>query len=258
MPELHYQDYPGPSEAAPLVLLHGLFGSSTNWRGVARQLSRRRRVLAMDMRNHGRSFNDDEMTYPDMAGDVLATLDAAGVERADVLGHSMGGKAAMVAALRNPGRVRRLVVVDIAPVIYTHSHLPLVDAMLGLDVSALSSRAEADEKLAGSIADRAVRQFLLQNLDKAEQGYSWRLNLPVLRQVMEDLVGFPEMNGLIFDGPILFLRGAESDYVQPEHRPRIERYFPNAAYAAVAGAGHWVHADQPAALAEHVEEFLTA
>jgi len=256
MPELYFQDYPGPSAKPPLVLLHGLFGSGANWRGVAKRLSENRRVLVMDMRNHGRSFNDESMTYPDMARDVLDTLDAEDIEGADLLGHSMGGKAAMVAALEDPGRVEHLIVVDIAPVIYTHTHLPLIEAMMKLDVSRLASRSEADQKLAGLIEERMVRQFLLQSLEKAEDGYRWRLNLPALKHGIEDLVGFPDLDGRIFDGPVLFLYGADSDYVQPEHRPRIERYFPNAEYAAVENAGHWVHADQPESLSERVAKFL--
>lgn len=256
MPELYFQDYPGPSGPPPLVLLHGLFGSGANWRGVAKRLAGTRRVLVADMRNHGRSFNDDDMTYGSMAGDILDTLDAAGLERAQLLGHSMGGKAAMVAALEEPGRVDRLIVVDIAPVIYTHTHMPLVEAMLRLDVAGLASRAEADQQLAGAIEDQQVRQFLLQSLEKAGDGYRWRLHLEALKHGMEDLVGFPDLNGRTFDGPALFLYGAESDYVQLEHRPRVERYFPNADYVAVDNAGHWVHADQPAALVDAVEEFL--
>lgn len=256
MPELYYQDYPTSSRATPLVLLHGLFGSGANWRGVARRLGESRRVIVMDMRNHGRSFNDPVMTYPQMAQDILDTLDAAGVDRAHLLGHSMGGKAAMTAALEQSARVAHLIVVDIAPVIYTHTHAPLVEAMMALDLDGLKSRSEADDRLKGSIEDRLVRQFLLQSLEQVEGGYRWRLDLEALKHGMDDLVGFPELEGKVFDGPALFLYGAQSDYVQPEHRPRIESYFPNAEYAAVADAGHWVHADQPAALVASVQRFL--
>lgn len=256
MPRLYFQDYPGPDGEPPLALLHGLFGSGTNWRGVARRLCRDRRVLVMDMRNHGRSFHDEDMTYPAMARDILDTLDAEGVDCAHLLGHSMGGKAAMAAALAAPGRVERLIVVDIAPVIYTHTHMPLIEAMRKLDVGGLGSRAEADEQLSAAIEDRMLRQFLLQSLEKTGNGYRWRLNLDALKHGMEDLVGFPDLNGRSFDGPALFLHGADSDYVQPEQRPGIERYFPYAEYAAVENAGHWVHAEQPEALIGRVEGFL--
>jgi len=257
MPELYFQDHPGPQEHAPLVLLHGLFGSGANWRGIARRLSAGRRVLVMDMRNHGRSFNDSTMTYPQMARDVLDTLDGQGIDHADLLGHSMGGKVAMAAALDNPGRVNRLIVVDIAPVIYTHTHMPLIEAMMSLDASSLGSRAEADEKLGSSIRDQMTRGFLLQSLEKnADEGYRWRLNLEALQRGMDDLVGFPEFPDKTFDGPVLFVYGSDSEYVQHEHRPGISRYFPNAGYAAVEDAGHWVHADQPGLLIEQVEKFL--
>lgn len=256
MPELYFQEYPGPEGSPVLVLLHGLFGSSVNWRGVAKQLAENRRVLAMDMRNHGRSFHDTSMGYPAMARDVLDTLDGLGIERADLVGHSMGGKAAMAAALDSPERVHRLVVVDIAPVVYTHTHVPLIDAMLKLDTGALGSRNEADEALAAEISDRMTRQFLLQSLEKTAAGYQWRLNLEVLKAAMGDLIGFPEFEDKTFDNPVLFLHGADSDYVQPEHHPRTEHYFPNAHYTAIEGAGHWVHADQPRVLIENLEAFL--
>lgn len=256
MPQLYFQDYPGPDGPTPAALLHGLFGSSVNWRGVAKRLAGDRRVLTVDMRNHGRSFHDDTMTYPVMAQDVLDTLDAAGIDRTSLVGHSMGGKAAMVAALEHPERIERLVVVDIAPVVYTHSHVPLIDAMLKLDVAALASRSEADDILASDIGDRMTRQFLLQSLEKEEEGYRWRLNLRVLKDAMDNLTGFPDLEGKVFDGPVLFLYGADSDYVQPESRPRIEGYFPNAEYFAIEDAGHWVHADQPGVLIERLEKFL--
>jgi pimeloyl-ACP methyl ester carboxylesterase len=257
MPELFFQDYPGPPDAVPLAVLHGLFGSSTNWRGAARRLGTRRRVLAMDMRNHGRSFNDGEMSYPVMARDVLDTLDGQGIDRADLLGHSMGGKAAMACALEHPDRIDRLIVVDIAPVVYTHTQLPLVEAMMELDLAPLRSRRRADEALAVSVGDEAVRRFLLQSLEQGEDGYRWRLNLPALKRAMGDLVGFPDLDGRAYDEPTLFLYGADSDYVKDDYRPRIERYFPNAEYRAIANAGHWVHVDQPAALIEAVEAFLS-
>lgn len=256
MPELYFQDYPGPADEPPLVVLHGLFGSSVNWRGIAKRLSGKRRVLVMDMRNHGRSFNDDEMTYSAMADDVVDTLEAEGIDGASLLGHSMGGKTAMVIALQDQVRVSHLVVVDIAPVIYTHSHVPLVEALMKLDLEAIESRSDADRRLQGAIEDRMVRQFLLQSLEKGSDGYRWRLNLEALKHGMDDLVGFPDLDGKTFDGPALFLYGAESDYVQPEQRPRIERYFPNATYTAVEDAGHWLHADRPEALVREVEAFL--
>lgn len=257
MPELYFQDFPGTSDNPPLVLLHGLFGSGTNWRGVARKFEGGRRVLALDMRNHGRSFNDPEMTYPAMARDVLDTLDGLGIERADILGHSMGGKAAMILALDHPERLHSLVVVDIAPVAYDHTQLPLVEAMMRLDLAAVRSRKEADEALAPSVPDRAVRQFLLQSLEQADGDFRWRLNLEALKRAMDDLVGFPDPGGRTFDGSTLFVNGSESDYVLPSYRPRIERYFPNVQYARVEKAGHWVHADQPAALIHEVGSFLS-
>jgi len=256
MPELHFQDFPGPAGAPPLVVAHGLFGSGVNWRGVARRLSGGRRVLAPDLRNHGRSFHHEAVDYAAMARDILDTLDAQGIHRADLLGHSMGGKAAMVAALTRPEAVAHLVVVDIAPAAYTHSHASLIEALMDVDVAAAGSRGEVDSALKASIPDPMTRQFLLQSLEKAEAGYRWRLNLKALRQGMSDLTGFPQLEGHTFEGPALFVNGAESEYLQPGHRPCIESYFPNVRYFTVESAGHWVHVEQPDALIERVEAFV--
>lgn len=258
MPELFHQDYPGPTGATPLLVLHGLFGSSSNWRGIARRLSAARRVLVLDLRNHGHSFHDQDMSYRSLAGDVLDTLDRAGLEHADLLGHSMGGKTAMVAGVESPQRIGRLVIVDIAPVVYVHAdtHCSLIDAMQNLQVAKLRSRNEADEKLRGEIPDRMTRQFLLQSLEPVERGYRWRLNLAALKRAMDDLVGFPDLGDRTFNGPALFAYGTDSEYLLPEYRPRIQHYFPGAEYAAIEHAGHWVHVAQPDTLAERISEFL--
>ena len=233
----------------PLVIAHGLFGSARNWGGVARVLASDRQVIAVDMRNHASSPWDDAHDYESMAGDLAETIPG----RAHVLGHSMGGKAAMMLALRHPERVARLVVADIAPVAYAHTQLHLIDAMERLDLERIASRGEADRALAQAIEDRGVRAFLLQSLDvKAGR---WRLNLPALREEMPGILGFPEVNAG-FDGPVLFLSGAESDYVRPEHRRRIKEMFPRARFARIPGAGHWLHADKPREFSATVAAFL--
>lgn len=251
MTVLYYDEYgAGP----PMVLLHGLFGSATNWRGVARSLGDRYRVLVPDARNHGRSPHDMVMTYSAMVEDVVQWSNMLGLNRAIFLGHSMGGKTAMTLALSAPERVSALIVVDIAPVSYKHSHLALVAAMRDLDLSTLRSRTEADRALAESITDDAVRGFLLQNLVLEGGRLSWRLNLPALAAHMDDLVGFPGLSAA-YTGPVLFVAGARSDYICPEHKQAIYNYFPNARIESIE-AGHWVHAERPALLLETIMEFL--
>ena len=238
--------------APPLLIVHGLYGSARNWGVIAKRLSDTRRTVAVDMRNHGESPRADRQDYADMAGDLGAVIDG----RWDVLGHSMGGKAAMVLALGNPDKVRRLVVADIAPVAYGHSQQKYIDAMRSVDLSTVSTRGDADRQLRETVPDDGIRAFLLQSLDVRER--RWRLNLDVLTAEMSRIVGFPDGISGSFDGPALFLSGGESDYVLPEHRDRIRELFPRARFAKIPGAGHWLHAEKPREFEAAVRVFLDA
>lgn len=245
-----------PTEAPPLVVAHGLFGSARNWGVVCKRLSGNREVLAADMRNHGESFRDPAHTYAAMAADLAAVIAAEG-GRADVLGHSMGGKAAMALALTDPGRVRKLVVADIAPVAYGHTQMEYVEAMRGVDLSGVTRRSEADARLAAAVPQPSLRAFFLQSLVVGPDGAGWRLNLDALGDQMAEIMGFPDLPG-VFDGPTLFVTGSESDYVRPEHWPGVLARFPAATQVEIAGAGHWLHADAPVPFVAAVEEFLAA
>lgn len=225
----------------PVLIAHGLFGSARNWGVIAKRLSDTRQVLTVDMRNHGESPWFDTHSYPDLAADLAEVIAAHG-GRADVVGHSMGGKAAMVLALEHPETVRRLTVADIAPVAYEHSQRHLVEAMRAVDLSAIESRSDAEKQLASAIEDRSTRAFLLQSLDPKEK--RWRLNLEVLDAEMDRITGWPDIDGQT-DTPALFLSGGDSDYVRAEHRDTIKGYFPNARFAKLPDAGHWLHADKP-------------
>jgi esterase len=244
-------------EAVPLAILHGLFGSGRNWASIARRLAFSRPVIAFDLRNHGASAWAGGMAYGEMAEDVLAMLDERGCRRTALLGHSMGGKVAMTAALRDPGAVERLVVVDIAPVVYPPHHLGLVRVMRGLDLSGIQRRGEADAALAAAVPDAAERGFLLQNLVFDGDRARWRLNLEAIERAMPQLTGFPPgPDSAVYHGPALFVAGGRSDYLLPEHEPAIRRRFPNARLARIPDAGHWVHAEQPQAFLDIVEPFL--
>ncbi len=243
-----------PTDRPPLVIAHGLYGSGRNWGAIARRLADTRQVVAVDMRNHGDSPRSPEHSYEAMAGDLAATVAGLG-GRADLLGHSMGGKAAMVLALSEPGRVRRLIVADIAPVAYGHSQIGYARAMQAVDLAAVRRRADADERLAAAVPEPGLRAFFLQSLAVGPGGAAWKLNLPVLAEEMPRIMAFPEVSGR-FDGPTLFLTGGSSDYVGAEHWPRIRALFPAARQVAIAGAGHWLHADAPDAVAAAAAGFL--
>jgi pimeloyl-ACP methyl ester carboxylesterase len=245
----------------PLAILHGLFGSGRNWAGIAQRLAAHHRVIALDLRNHGASPWAETMDYAEMAADVRATLNASGHRRFALLGHSMGGKVAMVLALGHGEDVERLVVVDIAPVAYQSHHLSYVRAMRALDLGAIKRRVEADARLALAIGDGAERGFLLQNLvfpSAAGGGAArWRLNLAAIERAMPFLVGFPALpSAASYRGPALFVAGGRSDYLRAEHEAEIRRLFANAGIAGIADAGHWLHAEQPQAFLDIVEPFL--
>jgi pimeloyl-ACP methyl ester carboxylesterase len=244
-----------PTTALPLLIVHGLFGSARNWGVIARRLSDTRDVIAVDMRNHGASPWYPTQGYPEMAGD-LAEVIGAHVGRADVLGHSMGGKAAMMLALTRPDCVDRLVVADIAPTAYLHDNTGHVRAMRALKPEGLTSRTEADAGLAATVPDASLRAFFLQSLDLKADPPRWRLNLDVLAADMPKIVGWPEVSGQ-FAGRCLFISGAESEYVRPEDRGAILALFPAARFVKIPGAGHWLHADKPREFEETVRVFLS-
>jgi esterase len=244
-------------EGKPVAILHGLFGAGRNWAGIARKLARRRRVVALDLRNHGSSPWAATMDYAEMADDVRAAMAARGHRRYALIGHSMGGKAAMMAALRDADAVERLVVVDIAPVVYPVPYLGYVRAMRDLDLAAVSRRAEADARLAAAIPDAAERGFLLQSLVFEDGNPRWQLNLAALERALPGLAGFaPLAPGAGYDGPAMFIAGGTSSYLHPEHEPAVRALFPNAECARIEGAGHWVHIERPDAFLGLVERFL--
>lgn len=251
---LETQTFGAAGALPPIVIVHGLFGSGRNWGVIAKRLAESRQVVTVDMRNHGESFRAESQSYPEMAADLAEVIGALG-GRADVIGHSMGGKAAMVLALTRPELVRRLLVADIAPVAYTHgaSHARLIGAMRALDLSQLHTRAEADAALAAEVTSPAVRAFLLQSLDL--RGKRWRINLAALERELPKILGFPAVSGR-YEGPALFLSGALSDYVRPEHRAAIKALFPGAKQAKIPGTGHWLHAEKPREFEAAARAFL--
>ncbi len=238
----------------PVLLAHGLFGQARNLGVIARALAETRQVIAVDMRNHGDSPWDPRHDYEAMAADLAGVIAAHG-GCADVVGHSMGGKAAMWLALARPELVRRLVALDIAPVAYEHSQTGIIDALEATDLTGISSRSAADRALAAQLDEPGVRAFLLQSLDLKAQPPRWKMNLAALRAQMGQLTGWPG-GGTPFTGPALFLHGSNSPYVRAEGKAAIRKLFPQAEIACLSGAGHWLHAEKPAEVAGRVAAFL--
>lgn len=238
-----------PTSAPPLLIAHGLFGSGRNWGVIAKRLSDSRQVVAVDMRNHGNSPWDARHDYPALAGDLAEVIDG----QWDVLGHSMGGKAAMTLALTQPQKVRRLIVADIAPVAYGHTQQHNIDRMRSVDLAQITNRQDALSQLAG--LEPGLAEFFLQSLDLKEK--RWKLNLDALQANMDAILSFPQIEGQ-FDGPTLFLTGANSNYVLPEHRDRIKSLFPKARFAKIPGTGHWLHAEKPREFEAAVRVFLSS
>ena len=243
-----------PTARPPLVIAHGLFGSGRNWGVIAKRLSQDRQVIAVDMRNHGDSPRHPSHGYEEMAADLAAVIEGLGGQAA-LLGHSMGGKAAMTLALTRPDLIERLVVADIAPVAYDHDQMTYVRAMRGVDLSGTTRRAEVDARLAPAVEDPALRAFFLQSVAFGEGGARWKINLDALGGEMARIMNFPAMSGT-YGGPALFVTGAHSSYVRPEHWQRIVTLFPAARRRVIPNAGHWLHAEAPGPFLEAVASFL--
>ena len=243
-----------PGSGRPLVIAHGLFGSARNWGVVAKRLSDSRPVIAVDMRNHGDSPHDADHSYPALAADLAEVIEDLG-GAADVLGHSMGGKAAMVLAHTRPDLVSRLIVADIAPVNYTHTQAPVVAALSQVDLGKVARRSDADSQLAPHVEDPQLRAFLLQSLDLSGERPRWKLNLASLADQMPLIMGFPDIDPE-FRGPAVVVRGGASDYVTGAHADKITRLFPQARIVTMEGAAHWLHAEDPRGFERVVREIL--
>ena len=245
---------------SPVAFCHGLFGQGRNWTQIAKDLATDHRVLLLDMPNHGRSSWTDTFDYLDLADQVARELEALGP--VVLVGHSMGGKIAMCLALRHPELVERLVVVDVSPVAYDSGRefFGYIETMRALDLTAITRRGEADEVLRESVPDPTIRGFLLQSLRRApgDDTWQWQLNLDLLGESMDQLAGWPgeRLGEASYDGPVLWVGGADSSYVCDDHAAEMDRRFPRNRRVMVKGAGHWVHSEQPQVFLEVLRRFL--
>ncbi|WP_299178246.1 alpha/beta fold hydrolase [uncultured Neptuniibacter sp.] len=242
-------------EGQPLIILHGLFGTLENWGAQIKSLSEHFQVIAVDLRNHGRSPHSDEISYQLMADDLRTLISHLNLDTTHIIGHSMGGKAAMQLALTSPELIDKLIIVDIAPVSYGAHHNDVFEGLFSINLNALKSRSEADQTLANSVAEPGVRAFLLKNLYRDEnKQFNWRMNLQSLHKHYAEISAAP--SGQTYTDPVLFIKGAKSDYLIPEYRESVLNFFPRADYKVIKEAGHWPHAEKPAEFTQIILQYL--
>jgi pimeloyl-ACP methyl ester carboxylesterase len=243
-------------EGKPLVILHGLFGMLDNWQALAKEFGAFFETHILDQRNHGKSFHAEEHSYELMCADLVHYLDENDLDKIYLLGHSMGGKTAMLFATKYPERVEKLVVVDIAPKYYAPHHQEILAGLNAVSQGKVQSRKEADVILAQHFSEMGVRQFLLKNLYwKSKEELDFRFNLKVLSQEIHH-IGEALLEDASFMEPTLFIDGANSNYIKPEDTELIEQHFPDAEIVEIANAGHWVHAENPSDFFDVVSRFL--
>jgi len=252
--KLFFREY---GQGDPIVILHGLFGSSDNWLTQAKLFSEKYRVYTVDLRNHGLSPHDSEFDYKTMVQDLEKFFSDHNLSNATLIGHSMGGKAAMNFALAHPEKIEKLIIVDIAPRFYDLEHYIIADGLAAIPIETIKSRNEADEILSEYVSDMGTRQFLLKNLQRrTEGGFTWKINLPVIKDKLKNVGEDLQYEGT-FDKPVLFIRGSNSSYVLDADMKRIKEIFP-AAKLETMDTGHWVQAEKPAEFVALVLDWLTS
>lgn len=251
----------------PVLILHGLFGMSDNWLTIGRSLSELGWCAhLLDLRNHGKSPHAPTHRYPDMCDDLLTYLGRQGLDRVDIIGHSMGGKLAMIFGLLEPEKINRLIIVDMAPSDYRSPdntyHRYLLDTLLAVDLHSHQSRGTIRTELSERLNDDALASFLTKNIyrDRASGRFVWKINLPVLRKFMEHIqIGLEELELYApCRSPTLFIKGNRSTFYLPKHEPDRRNFFPNSATIGIDDAGHWVHSEQPDRFLGIAAEFLVS
>lgn len=252
-------------QGPPLIIIHGLYGSSDNWVSIGRELSSDFEVFLIDQRNHGRSPHTIDHNYQLLKEDLHEFMDQQSIDKAIIIGHSMGGKTAMFFATSYPDRISHLIIADISPRSYKSSnsnqllsHTKIIRAMYNLDFYGITSREDIDEILAKSIPENRIRQFLLKNIKRSKNNeYSWTLNLKTIRNELSKIMdGLDENQTEIVGFPVLFLKGANSDYISDKDLKFIQKIFPFADIETIPEAGHWLHAEQPELFLQKVRNFI--
>ena len=252
--KLFYKQYGETGE--PIFILHGIFGMLDNWHNIARQLSAHFQVFTIDARNHGQSPHSPEMSYALMTEDVFELADDLGFDTFNLMGHSMGGKTAMLCALMHPEKIKRLAVVDIAPKGYKPGHEAYFNAFEDINWSVLQNRKEIDEALMEYESDSGVRLFLAKNIERRDEGgFAVKSNIHAIKYAYQGIIGEFAISGM-YSGPCIFILGANSKYLKEDDKSMVQEHFPNVDYVSIPNAGHWVHADNPAAFLEALNLFL--
>lgn len=248
--------YRSIGEGKPLIILHGVFGTSDNWQTFGKAVSAKYKVYLVDLRNHGNSPHSDTFDYPSMAEDLKEFIEEHHLDKPMLMGHSMGGKVVMSFAVAHPDSFEKMIIVDIAPKYYPPHHQKILEGLSAVKIDTVESRKEAEEQLSAYIDDTGIRQFLLKNLKRADNGqFAWKLNLSVVKEKIDN-VGLALDTDAETKKPALFIRGDQSEYVLDEDKEHIRKLFPLAQIITIKDAGHWIHAEQPEALYEAVTRFL--
>ncbi|HAQ71231.1 alpha/beta fold hydrolase [Cyclobacteriaceae bacterium] len=251
--KLHFKKF---GSGPPLIILHGVFGSSDNWKTLANHLMITFEVYLVDQRNHGLSPHSDDLNYQVMTDDLKELLHNEQIEKCCLLGHSMGGKTAMNFAVQYPEKIMKLIIVDIAPKRYPPHHQNILQGVHSLKINEINTRKEADDLLSTTINNSGIRQFILKNLSRNPEGlFYWKINWKAIEDNIQ-AIGAPLLSHDLFTGEVLFIRGAQSDYILNEDEPLLKKHFPNAVLMTIQKAGHWVHAEQPAQLLALINQFI--
>lgn len=260
MKPLNFQYYQSENKSTispPIIILHGLFGQAKNWHNCASNLSRNFEVYVLDLPNHGDSYHTAAIDYLSLSLAVSCFMEEKDIPVASFIAHSMGGKAAMLLALNQPDIIKHLIVVDIAPVNYEHDFSVILKALDRLELSSITSRSKANELLSKSIADRAVRQFLLSNLVRQKDQYRWKFNLKAIQASINEITAFPNNYGRVYNKPCWFIAGNDSDYITTNQRAEIKSLFLKSHILKIKNAGHWVHVEQAKVFLEMVSHILS-
>ena len=243
-------------EGFPLIIIHGLLGSLDNWQSIAKYLGQKYQVITLDMRNHGRSEHEEVFTYDAMVQDVVDTMQYMSISKASFIGHSMGGKIVMYMALYHPEMVEKLIVADIAPINYAAHHDDVFNALNAVPIESIENRSDAENIIAQHVKENDVVQFLMKGLYRKEDNtFGWRFNISIIEKSYANILSF-DINNEVFEGETLFIRGELSKYIQNKDWEHIHELYPRAKLETIVGAGHWLHADNPAEFYQTVSKFI--
>ena len=239
---IKYEKY-GNQENTPIIIIHGLFGSSNNWTQISKKLSKDHYLICVDCRNHGHSFHAPSMTYQDMANDIINVLNKEKLDQAHIIGHSMGGKIAMTMSLTHSNRIKKQVIVDIAPKPYPDHHTSIITAMKNLNLNHYQTRSEVSQALEKTIPNKMLRQFLIKNIQSGPT-LSWQINLDAISNNYPSIMNWPNKNNQICSIPTLFINGRQSNYIDKNDTSTIKNIFTHATFKTL-NTSHWVHAEDP-------------